>query len=139
MGKQANSLRDETFIASTVVAEFRAVGFDGAQATVQGQKVVGVAKHDAEVADAMAVGILGSVTIEAGAAIAIGDGLIVDANGRAIPTAGEITLDAGATAVTSTAANGAIMSGGEMPEYIFADALEVANAAGDFIEVLLRR
>ena len=139
MSKQAHSLRDETFIASTAIAEFRAVGFDGAQATVQGQKVVGVAKHDANIGDAMAVGILGSVTIEAGAAIAIGDGLIVDVNGRAIPTTGEITLDAGATAVTSTAANGAIMSGGEMPEYVFADALEVATAAGDFIEVLLRR
>jgi len=139
MGKQAHSLRDETFNASSAVSEFRAVGFDGAQATVQGQKVAGVAKHDAVIGDAMAVGILGSVTIEAGAAIAIGDGLIVDANGRAIPTTGEIAIAAGATAVTSSAANGNIMTGGEMPEYVFADALEAAGAAGDFIEVLLRR
>lgn len=128
-----------TLIAAGAITQCRAVGFDGAQATVQGQKVAGVATIDAADGDALSVDMVGTTVIEAGAAINVGDGLIIDAQGRAIPTSGEINIPAGATAVTSTAANGAILAGGEMPEYVFADALDSAAAAGEFIEVLLRR
>ncbi|MCM2294156.1 hypothetical protein NAC44_17655 [Allorhizobium sp. BGMRC 0089] len=58
---------------------------------------------------------------------------------RAIKATGVLTITAGATAVTSTAANGAgLLEGGDLPEFIFADALE-DGASGSFVEVLLRR
>lgn len=126
--------------ASGAVAKRRAVGFNGAQATVQGQKVVGVS-HEAAVADEyFPTDTSGTTIIEAGAAVAVGQSLIVDAQGRAIPATGALAIKAGATAMTSTAANGAgVLQGGDLPEYVFADALEAAAGAGAFIEVLLRR
>lgn len=125
-------------VASGAIAARRAVGFDDAQATVQGQKVKGVAKYAA--ADTLDVAIIagGVVVIETGAAIAVGDSMIVDTQGRAIPSTGGLALGAGATAVTSSAANGAILTGGDAPEFVFADALQAATAAGQFVEALLR-
>jgi len=136
---QKISVLTGTLTALGAISQFRAVGFDGAQATVQGQKVAGVATVKAVDGDDIGVDMVGTTIIEAGAAISVGDGLIIDAQGRAIPTTGEINIPSGATGVASTAANGAILAGGEMPEYVFADALESAAAAGEFIEVLLRR
>lgn len=126
-----------TKVAIGAVTACRAVGFDGAQATVQGQKVLGVAHTDAADGSELTINTRGTAMIEAGAAIAVGESLIVDAQGRAIPTTGNLAVAAGATAVTSTAANGEILTGGDLPEFVFADALEAA-AAGEFIEVLLR-
>ena len=83
--------------------------------------------------------IIGTTVVEAGAAIGIGDSLITDSAGRAIPVTGNLAVTAGATAVTSSAANGEILEGADLPEFVFADALESASAAGEFIEVLLRR
>lgn len=139
MSQQAHSIYNLTLAASGAVTEYRGVGFDGAQATVQGQKVAGVAKRSAAAGQAFDAAIVGTAVVEAGAAIAVGAALIVDAQGRAIPSTGALTVKAGATAVTSTAANGAILQGGDGPEYVFADALQAAAAAGDKIEVLLRR
>lgn len=126
--------------AAGAVAKRRAVGFNGAQATVKGQKVLGVAHTDAVSGDTLTVDVAGTAIIEAGDAITVGQSLIVDTTGRAIPVTGSLAIVAGAVAVTSAAANGATaLSGGDMPEYVFADALEAAGAAGAFIEVLLRR
>jgi hypothetical protein len=53
---------------------------------------------------------------------------------------GPLTIVAGATPVTSTAANGAtILTGSDMPGFAIGDALQAATAAGQFIEILLRR
>lgn len=125
-------------VASGAIAARRAVGFNDAQATAQGQKVKGVAKYAA--ADTADVAIIagGVVVVEAGAAIAIGNSLIADSQGRAIPSTGGLALGAGAVAVTSSAANGAVLTGGDAPEFVFADALQAAAAAGEFIEALLR-
>ncbi len=128
-----------TLIAVGAASAHRAIGFNGSQATVQGQKVAGVATFDAVDGDTLSVDMVGTTVIETGAAINVGDGLIIDAQGRAVPTSGEINVPAGATSVTSTAANGPILAGGEMPEYVFADALDSAAGVGEFIEVLLRR
>jgi hypothetical protein len=129
-----------TFLASGAVSASRAIGFNGAQATVRGQKIMGVnqrAVTDAKYSDAT---LVGTATIETGGAFAVGDSLIVDDSGRAIASAGAISLKAGATAVTSTAANGAaILQGGDLPEFVFADAMESSGGVGDFVEVLLRR
>lgn len=139
MTTQARSLHDETFHAPSAVTVYRCITFDGAQCTVQGEKVAGVARNDALAGDDYAATVIGTAVVETGAAVAVGDGLICDTQGRAIPTSGQIAVRAGATAVTSTAANGTILQGGEMPEYVFADALQAAAGAGQFIEVLLRR
>lgn len=147
MSKQNISLLTLSLVAAGAVAAFRAVGHDGAQATVQGQKVAGVARTEAADGETLAVDAKGTAVVESGAAIAVGDSLIVDNQGRAIPASAlavaNPTVDAGAVAVTSSAANGAIVtqgaiSGADLPDYVFADALQVASGAGKFIEVLMR-
>lgn len=125
--------------AAGAITANRAVGFDRLQATVQGQKVQGVARSAAALNEYVPVDVLGTTVIEAGAAFAAGAALIVDAQGRAIASTGALAVAAGAVAVTSTAANGAILQGGDPPEYVFADALDAATAAGELVEVLLRR
>ncbi|CDO60815.1 hypothetical protein BN1012_Phect2602 [Candidatus Phaeomarinobacter ectocarpi] len=138
MGKQSHVTHAITYIASGAVRAFRGVGYDNAEADTQGQKVKGVSQRAAADTEASDVGVAGTTVIEAGAAIAVGDSLIVDDQGRAIPTTGALGLDAGATDVTSSGANGDILTGGDLPEFVFADALEAAAAAGDFIEAKLR-
>jgi hypothetical protein len=50
-----------------------------------------------------------------------------------------ISLNAGGTQVTSTAANGAIITGADTPIFAVGDVLQAATAAGQFVEILLRR
>lgn len=126
--------------STSVIAANRAVTFAGAQASVQAEKIMGVARAPAAaIGDLVPVDVAGTVVMEAGSAITIGDAVIVDATGRAIPATGVLAVAVGAVAVTSSAANGAILTGGDGPEYILGDALEAAAAAGDLIEILLRR
>lgn len=139
MSLQSVGILSLSFTADGAVTARRAVDFDGAQASVQGQKVVGVARYGAVDAHPVEVTVIGTAVIEAGAAIAAGASLIVDVQGRAIPSTGALAVKAGATAVTSTAASGAVLQGGDPPEFVFADALEAASGAGAFLEVLLRR
>lgn len=140
MSQQALSLMALSMIAAALpVTEYRGVDYAGAQATVQGQKIVGVAKRGALVGDGYEAAVIGTAVVEAGAAFAAGAALIMDAQGRAIASTGKLAIAAGAVAVTSTAANGQILTGGDAPEYVFADALQAAGAAGDKVEVLLRR
>lgn len=135
---ESRSLHAEPVRASGAVTARRAVTFAGAQATTQGEKVLGVSQYDAADTELVAVDTIGTTIIEAGAAIAVGDSLIVDAQGRAIPVTGNLVVAAGATAVPSSAANGEILTGGDLPEFVFADAMQAASAAGEFIEVHLR-
>ncbi len=139
MSQQSISVLTLTVTASGAVTEGRAVGFDGVQAGVQGQKVMGVAVTDAADGEALALVTHGTAIMESGAAVAVGDSVMVDASGRAIAVSGDLGVAAGATGVTSTAANGAILSGADLPEYALGDALQAASAAGEFIEIMLRR
>ena len=138
--KQRFVLLPLTFKASSTVTAKRAVGFNGAQASVKGQKVLGVSPRDVASGDYSDVSVAGTEVIEAGGNFNSGDSLIVDSQGRAIAATGRLAIAAGATAVTSSAANGnGILSGSDLPEYVFADALENSGGAGDFVEVLLGR
>jgi hypothetical protein len=163
MSQQGISVLSLPILALGAVAEYRAVGFNGAQATVAGQKVLGIAEFGAANAQMVRVCRLGTAVAEAGAAIAIGAALAVDASGRVVTasalastigslnaTVGTLAIAAGATPVTSAAANGTTdisgapglggapaLSGGDPPQYIVGYAMQAASAAGDFIEIAL--
>ncbi|MEW5729153.1 MAG: capsid cement protein [Pseudomonadota bacterium] len=136
---QSRSIHAENVVASGAVTKRRFVGFDGAQASVQGQKVLGVSQYDAADGDDLALDAIGTTVVETGAAIAKGDSIITDAQGRAIPATGALSIGAGATPVTSTAADGAILTGADLPEFVVGDALAAASGAGKFIEIIFRR
>jgi len=135
---QSNPIQTETVQASGAITAHRAITFAGAQATVQGEKVQGVSRTAAEDGKNVAIDTMGTTIIETGAAISNGDSLIVDGQGRAIPTTGNLAVGAGATAVTSTAANGSILTGADLPEFVFADAKGAAAGAGELIKIKLR-
>lgn len=147
MSRANISLLSLTVVAAGVIAASRGVGFNGLQATVAGQKIQGFAKTAAAIGAAIAVEAKGTVIAETGGVFAVGDALTVDANGRVV-AAGALavanpTVNAGAVAVTSTAANGAIVTqgaitGGVLPQYVCADALEASGGAGEFVEILMR-
>lgn len=158
MTQQARSILDLSLLATGAIAYARAVNvaattaigaIGGVQATVSGQKVVGVARRAAAVGAYVDVTCTGTAVVEAGAAIALGARVMCDTSGRAVTatvmtaTVGSLIVGAGAVAVTSTAANGAIITGaptllgGDTPLYIWGTALQAAAAAGDLIEVLI--
>ncbi|MBF0370980.1 MAG: DUF2190 family protein [Magnetococcales bacterium] len=138
MSQQNISVLTLTVTASGTVTTARGVGYDGAQATTAGQKVMGIAMTGAAAGESLAVVTKGTAIVESGAAIAIGDSLMVDTQGRVTPVTGNLSIGSGATPVTSTAANGEILTGADLPEYLVGDALQAASAAGKFIEILLR-
>ena len=146
MSQQARSVLDLSVQATAAISYARAVGLaaatasnalGGAQATVAGQKVLGIARRDAALGAFTELTVLGTAICEAGAAIAIGARVACDAVGRVV-TATVMGIAAGATAVTSAAANGTTdLVGGDPPQFVFGTALQAASAAGDFIEVLI--
>ena len=139
MTQQARSLFNLSLVAPVLaVLAYRGVDYAGAQATVQGQKIAGVSNRPAAILGSFEATAKGTAVVESGAAIAVGDALIVDNQGRATPAAA-LAVAAGAVAVTSAAANGAAdLTGGILPSYVFADATQAAAGAGEFIEVLMR-
>lgn len=146
MTQQARSLLDIAIQASGAIAYARAVNLaapttpgalTGVQATVSGQKVFGVARRAAASGEFTEATVMGTAVWEAGAAIAVGSRVQCDAQGRCI-TAVALTIAAGATAVTSAAANGAgTIAGGDAPIYVAGTAMQAAGAAGELIEVLI--
>lgn len=140
MSQQAISLLELSVTALGAITVWRGVDANGNQATVQGQHILGFAREAAlEAGDVIPVTVLGTAIAETGGVFNVGDRLIVDAQGRAIKNSGALDVAAGATAVTSTAANGAILTGSDLPEAVVAVALQASTAAGQFVEVLLHR
>ncbi len=78
--------------------------------------------------------------METGAAIAVGGSIITDNQGRAIPATGVLAIDChcGEDAYRVDTHTD-LLQGADLPEFVFADALQPANGPGEFIEVLLRR
>lgn len=103
-----------TVAATSDINKQRCVGFDGAQASVLGQKVLGVARNDEVSGKIVAIETIGTSIVEVAEPINVGDELTVNADGMAIKP----TFDT---------------------HHRFADALTAAAKAGDKIEVLLRR
>ncbi len=94
---------------------------------------IGVALDTTEKTDILVpIGMQGIFPVEAGGAITRGSEITIDASGRAV-AASPLAVKAGATPVTSTAANGQILDGGVTPQPVVGRALEAASAAGDII------
>ncbi len=110
MGLQSFSIFTLTATAAGTIASARFVTPAGAQAGADAN-TLGVSQMAAVAGDKIAVDVIGTATVEAGAAIAAGATLKSDASGRAITWA-------------SSGAKVAL-------------ALEAASGAGAFIEVLL--
>jgi len=157
MSQTRISILDLSTVASTAVVPYRGIGFNGEQIAVANAKIMGISKHAAAIGEPLEIGTLGTMTVESGAASAKGTALVMDATGRVIaasmltaaaPGIGSLAVAVGAVAVTSTAANGAILtgapaapalSGGDLPQFVVGHALEAATAAGQYVEVLLSR
>ncbi len=138
MSKTGNSLLSLTAVAGGAIGANRFVGFDDNQASVQGQKVKGVAEYSATAAgQPIAVTAKGTSIVEAGGAFAVGDPIISDNQGRAIVGA-PLAVAAGETPVTSSAANGSILTGSGGADFLIGHALQAASAAGQFVEILLK-
>ncbi len=141
MAMQAVDIFTPTVVANGPITVFRCVDFNGNQAATPGMKVHGVARQAAdEAGDAIPIVCLGTAIVETGGVFAAGDSLVTDNQGRAVKNTGALAIAAGATAVTSAAANGANdLTGSDLPEWVFGDALAASTGAGNFVEVLLRR
>jgi len=109
MSMQAISIFTLSIVASGAISKHRFVTHANAQAGAAAN-TLGVARTDAVMGDTLAVDVVGTAVVEAGAAITAGAAVETDATGRAV------------TLATGTKVG---------------RALEAAAAAGDFIEVLL--
>lgn len=127
-----------TVAASGALTDSRAVGFDGAQITTAGAAMFGIARGSFSDGEDARIVTSGAPTAESGGAFNVGDPLTTDANGRLV-AASALAVEAGGTTVTSTAANGEILVGGETPEVVVAYALEAATGAGEFPRVFINR
>ncbi|MCB6182319.1 hypothetical protein LIN78_01955 [Leeia sp. TBRC 13508] len=138
MSQQARDLLCLSFIAPSAVAQYRGVDFAGAQIAAAGARVAGISKRPAAAGEAYEAAAYGTAVCETGGVFAAGVPLVMDATGRVVAAA-TLSVASGATAVTSTAANGAILTGGVPPQFVVGDSLQASTAAGQFVEVLLSR
>lgn len=124
--------------STAAITARRFVTHAGAQSGI-GAKALGVSKHSAAGAgEELAVAVKGTAIVESGGAVAVGATVVSDATGRAVAGVA-LAVAAGATGVTSAAANGAsVLIGSNLPSHPMGDALQAATAAGQFIEILLR-
>jgi hypothetical protein len=151
MPQQSRPTLTLPIVANGAIAQYRGVGFNQAQATVAGQKIMGFSRRPAANGGELDLSSKGTAIAETGGAIAVGAALAVDASGRVVMASalavavGTLAIATGATAVTSSASNGAIVTGvpavtgGDLPQYVCGYALpgNAAAAAGEFIEILL--
>lgn len=149
MGLAAVDIFTLNAVATSAIAQYRCVGFDDAQINAIGADVKGISKRPAAIGEAVELAAIGTAIIESGGAFAVGAPLMADALGRVVVGAamsvgiGTLAVGAGAVAVTSSAANGAILTGApaiagcELPQHLVGYALTASTAAGQFIEVKL--
>jgi hypothetical protein len=129
---------EDSVVSNGAIADFAAVDFAGNQAATQGMAIAGVAQYATTAAGQyVRVVIAGTTVMLTGGIFNRGDRIIVDNQGRAIK-ANALAIAAGATAVTSAAANGATdITGSDPPEHKIGIALSASAGAGNFAEILL--
>ena len=107
------SIDDQTITATTTIEVGLAVNYAGAQVSTAGEVIRGIAKSNGVFGQSTNIAAIGTVPAKVGAAVAVGDPLTSDAQGRLVP------------ATTG--------------QPIFARALQVAASADQFIEVFITR
>lgn len=147
----------ESILAAAALVAARFIGVDGnycgANAAAVG--VLEVSTASGEYGNAITHGI---ALVESGGIIAAGNQVVSDSTGRAVAATAfaaaapvvddtKLTIDTGATGMTSSAANGAVitaasgllaapvLSGSALPQVINGLALDAASGAGEFIRV----
>ncbi len=128
--------RIDTIVATAAITAGQFVGYDGAVCAANA-KALGVAVYDADIGDNCSVAVEGRYIVTAGGAVAVGDAITSDATGKAV-VASALGIATGATTVLSTAANGAIVTGGVAPVAINGYARTAAATSGDLIEIELK-
>lgn len=121
------------------VAEHIAIKADGAVAGAN-EAGIGLTTMAAKAGEPVPVAVLGIAIGTSGGAISVGDKLTTDANGKLVAAAAvSVTVPAGATAVTSDAAQPDLVeAGGVLPQRILGEALSAASGADEKIRVLLK-
>lgn len=134
----SKALLTGTITAAAAITKHRFVGFDN-QHCGAGAKARGVAIDDIALGDDGAIDELGELVVEAGGEFSAGDPVTSDADGKAVvATDVDVSVDAGAVPVESTAADGPITTttGGVLPEAINGYALEDAAGDGSIVRII---
>ncbi|MFQ5765417.1 MAG: DUF2190 domain-containing protein [Rhodospirillales bacterium] len=120
MGMGPNPTFEKASKAGAAIAAFRILKFGAdddhlIQSAAATDGHMGVAAHAAAAAeDSIRAVLAGIAKVEYGGTITRGDRITADANGKAVKAA-DLTIASGATPVTSSAANGAIIAGSVPP------------------------
>jgi hypothetical protein len=124
--------------AASPVLKHRFISFTGGYPSVNA-KALGVSMADTDAGKMIPVVVTGIAIVEAGGAVSKGDALTTDAEGKAVKADPfSVTVPAGATSVTSDAAQPDLVeSGGVLPQAVNGYALDDAASAGDLIRILL--
>lgn len=128
-----------TIKATAAVTAKRFIGYNG-QHCAANAKAVGVSAFDAASGEPITVYGAGNIVpVTAGGAISAGAYVASDANGKAVAASPlSVSVPAGATQVTSTAAQPDLVeAGGYLPQAVNGLAMESATADGDTILVLV--
>ncbi|MCL4492329.1 MAG: DUF2190 family protein [Nitrospirae bacterium] len=127
-----------SILAAADLVQRRFIGFDGTLCAANA-RARGVSAADTKAGQMCPINISGEVLVESGGAMAAGAPLASDALGKAVAaTALSVSVPAGATAVTSTAAQPDLVeAGGYLPQAVNGYAIDAAAGAGEFIRVRL--
>ena len=127
----------DSIIAAVDLVKQRFVGFDGNLCAADA-KALGVSDADTKLGQQCPVATHGILLVETGGAVNVGDDVASDATGRAVAaTPFSVTVPAGATPVTSDAAQPDLVeAGGVLPQAINGTALDAAAGPGEIIRIL---
>lgn len=145
----------ESIVAASNLSKFRFVGFDGNYCAANA-KALGVSEVDTNLGEYCPVAVSGIVLIETAGAITAGAAIVASGTGAdagkaaaaanlSVSSAITSSINAGATQVTSSAANGEIVtstsvntiSGSVLSQTINGYALDAAAGAGEIIRIKL--
>jgi hypothetical protein len=147
MAQSEHPLGKSSIIASGAVSRNRFIGFDGALCAANA-RALGVSDYAVADGGDLAYKFGGIVLVESGGALSAGNAVVAGGTGadagRAVAaTTFSVTssVDADSTPVTSTAANGEIitntLAGAVLPQVINGYVLDDASGAGELVRVLL--
>jgi len=124
----------ESITASADVVKNRFANFSGGYCGA-GEKALGVFELDTDSGEQAPVIVYGIALVEAGGAIAVGDAVTSDADGKAVKA------DSATVTITSATGDGDAgtynVSGGVLAQAVNGYALDAASAAGEVIRVRL--